>query len=315
MRSFLVVLALSTTPVLTIAADVSGAMLVDWMPKLNNNILRYGYFCGPGPDEKVWGYLEPFDAIDEACQQHDMAYKRCLEDLSKDLGYDVPKAVHQIMPVRGFAPAIIIRQLFKVAPKYMTCMHRADKSLVERFEYFLQEDNLPHWWSRPHAAPKGIPGTEGYKEACALGFSGYCILPSQSLFKLALMLFRSSVELDRHVHHLLSDLRAHVTFHHTHDATTTGSSGVDTTATTAPHQAQGSSPSFSSSSPSSAVYGHSAAVTGNGGTVPAQQQSSQDDERLVAMPDFFSNCSFANTTYFPSSNTTGIDIGAASCLF
>jgi hypothetical protein len=171
-------------------------------PVIYNNIFRYGYYCGPGPDDKFWDFVEPVDSIDETCQRHDFAYKGCLDQLSKDVGYNVPKVVHQIMPVRGFAPPVFIRHLFSIAPKYMTCMHHADKTMVNRFEEFLREDSFPHWWSQPHAAPVGAQGVSGYKVACAFGMGGHCILTSRKLFTLMLNLFSWSVEVDKKAGHI-----------------------------------------------------------------------------------------------------------------
>jgi hypothetical protein len=53
---------------------------------INNNLFRYGMYCGPGPDDKLWSTTVPVDSIDQICQDHDKAYRGCLESLSKDAG-------------------------------------------------------------------------------------------------------------------------------------------------------------------------------------------------------------------------------------
>jgi hypothetical protein len=56
------------------------------IPTINNNIFKYGQYCGPGPDDKFWAFIEPVDAIDQTCQTHDKNYRTCLQQLSKDAG-------------------------------------------------------------------------------------------------------------------------------------------------------------------------------------------------------------------------------------
>ena len=53
---------------------------------IHNNLFRYGMYCGPGPDDKLWTITQPVDSIDQICQDHDKAYKSCLVVLSKDAG-------------------------------------------------------------------------------------------------------------------------------------------------------------------------------------------------------------------------------------
>ena len=53
---------------------------------IHNNLFRYGMYCGPGPDDKLWTVTQPVDSIDQICQDHDKAYKSCLVVLSKDAG-------------------------------------------------------------------------------------------------------------------------------------------------------------------------------------------------------------------------------------
>lgn len=43
-------------------------------------------YCGPGPDDKFWAVTHPVDSIDQTCQDHDKAYKKCLRNLSRDTG-------------------------------------------------------------------------------------------------------------------------------------------------------------------------------------------------------------------------------------
>jgi hypothetical protein len=76
-------------------------------------------------------------------------------------GFDMPKILHQIMPVRGLIPAIITRTMFSVAPNYMLCMHKADKNLVLNFDNQIKGELLPKWWSNPAVAPTGTQGTKG----------------------------------------------------------------------------------------------------------------------------------------------------------
>ena len=73
----------------------------------------------------------------------------------------MPKILHQIMPIRGFVPSIISRAMFSIAPKYMSCMHHADKNLVANFDYHLEEKLLPKWWTNPKEAPIGTQGIAG----------------------------------------------------------------------------------------------------------------------------------------------------------
>ena len=53
---------------------------------IHNNLFRYGMYCGPGPDDKLWAVTQPVDSIDQTCQDHDKAYRKCLRNLSKDTG-------------------------------------------------------------------------------------------------------------------------------------------------------------------------------------------------------------------------------------
>ena len=62
-------------------SDVSVADVV-----INNNLFRYGMYCGPGPDDTLWATTEPVDSVDQICQNHDKAYRSCLESLSEDAG-------------------------------------------------------------------------------------------------------------------------------------------------------------------------------------------------------------------------------------
>ena len=73
----------------------------------------------------------------------------------------MPKILHQIMPIRGLVPSIISRAIFTVAPKYMSCMHHADKNLVTNFDHHLEEELLPKWWANPEIAPVGTQGITG----------------------------------------------------------------------------------------------------------------------------------------------------------
>ena len=43
-------------------------------------------YCGPGPDDKLWAVTHPVDSIDKTCQDHDKAYRSCLQTLSFDTG-------------------------------------------------------------------------------------------------------------------------------------------------------------------------------------------------------------------------------------
>jgi hypothetical protein len=56
------------------------------IPIINNNIFKYGQYCGPGPDDKFWAHIKPVDVIDQTCQFHDKSYRTCLLQLSKDAG-------------------------------------------------------------------------------------------------------------------------------------------------------------------------------------------------------------------------------------
>jgi len=165
---------------------------------VQNNLFRYGEFCGPGPDEAFWGVLKPVDNIDSLCQRHDEAYRMCLDVLSNQLGFQAPKFIHQIMPIRGLFPDIIRNYVFSVVPQYLDCMHHADAEFVAALDDRIVNNLLPIWWSDPLQAPLGAQGVEGYSQACSLGlpWTGMCIVPSRTLFQIALELFRVSVEGD-----------------------------------------------------------------------------------------------------------------------
>lgn len=165
--------------------------------RIRNNIFRYGQYCGPGPDESFWNHIQPVDTLDQQCQQHDKAYRSCLETLSNDTGFKVPKIVHQIMAMRGLiAPFVLLKWAFAVAPSYMSCMHAADRDLVVGFERVLENDLFPKWWTQPAEAPVGTEGVQGFKEACALGLKGQCAVSSKRLFEIMLAMFRRGVVAD-----------------------------------------------------------------------------------------------------------------------
>ena len=157
---------------------------------INNNLFRYGMYCGPGPDDTLWATTEPVDSVDQICQNHDKAYRTCLEGLSEDAGirhrlnhpclpeplptklslnpndyfsegFKMPKILHQIMPIRGYMPDIVTRKIFTMAPKYMSCMHYADKNMVSEFDDHVEKELLPRWWSNPEEAPVGAQGIAG----------------------------------------------------------------------------------------------------------------------------------------------------------
>ena len=73
----------------------------------------------------------------------------------------MPKILHQIMPIRGFAPSMVSRAMFSIAPRYMSCMHHADKNLVSNFDHYLEAELLPTWWANPKEAPIGTQGIAG----------------------------------------------------------------------------------------------------------------------------------------------------------
>ena len=168
---------------------------------IHNNLFRYGMYCGPGPDDKLWAVTQPVDSIDQTCQDHDKAYRKCLRNLSKDTGmhhtrldtivsriglelsipsrmsfsskhlwtricisgFAMPKILHQIMPIRGFVPSMISRAMFSIAPRYISCMHHADKNLVSNFDHFVDAGLLPSWWTKPEEAPVGTQGIAGIR--------------------------------------------------------------------------------------------------------------------------------------------------------
>ena len=71
---------------------------------IQNNIFRYGNYCGPGPDELVWDHTFAVDHVDEICQLHDKSYRVCNEQLTAKIGYKMPKIINQIMPIRFLIP-------------------------------------------------------------------------------------------------------------------------------------------------------------------------------------------------------------------
>ena len=101
------------------------------------------------------------------------------------------------MAMRGLiAPTFILKWAFRVAPRYMSCMHEADRDLVVAFERVIKYNLFPQWWSNPSLAPAGTQGTIGYQEACAFGMKGKCVVSSRTLFGLMLKMFQKSVEKD-----------------------------------------------------------------------------------------------------------------------
>jgi hypothetical protein len=179
------------------------------IPHARSSFLRYGSYCGPGPDDSLWDFVQPIDFIDQTCQLHDRAYKTCLEGLSRDAGVKMPKILHQIMPVRGFAPSPLIKAVFALAPKYMSCMHEADINMVKEFVRLEKENSFPTWWSQPEETPQIMKAsTTGYQEACAFGANGVCVLTLRKMFTIMLGMFRNSVERDiQAAPHVLSEYR------------------------------------------------------------------------------------------------------------
>ena len=101
------------------------------------------------------------------------------------------------MAMRGLiAPTFILKWAFRVAPRYMACMHEADLDLVVAFERVIKYNLFPNWWSNPALAPAGPQGAIGYQEACALGMKGKCAVSSRTLFRIMLKMFQKSVEID-----------------------------------------------------------------------------------------------------------------------
>jgi hypothetical protein len=136
------------------------------------SLIRYGQYCGPGPDESMWRLLKPVDDIDASCQQHDQAYGSCLGILSKQVGFDVPHVIHQIMPARGLFPSPLTNAIFSWTPEYLSCMHTADENFVNSLDGKIE------------------------MQACAVGITGLCLVPTKMLFQLALEVFRISVNSD-----------------------------------------------------------------------------------------------------------------------
>ena len=167
---------------------------------INNNLMRYGRFCGPGPDNTTWRYLTPVDSVDRTCMQHDQQYASCFSSLVEDTGVQqVPKIINQVMAARGvLVPAFVLRWAWHHAPRYMRCMHEADKKLVNQFAEILATEAYPSWWTNPALAPEGTQGVHGYKEACVLGapWGGHCAVTTHRLSQIMLSMFRHSVNTD-----------------------------------------------------------------------------------------------------------------------
>ena len=94
-------------------------------------------------------------------------------------GFAMPKILHQIMPIRGFVPSMISRAMFSIAPRYISCMHHADKNLVSNFDHFVDAGLLPSWWTNPEEAPVGTQGIAGIR----------WLLRHHRIYKVVMMMF------------------------------------------------------------------------------------------------------------------------------
>ena len=185
---------------LLIASTIVDTAAVPVPKIINNNLMRYGRFCGPGPDNAMWGYLTPVDGVDQSCMQHDQQYAQCFSSLIEDTGVKhVPKIINQVMAARGvLVPAFLLRWAWNRVPSYMRCMHEADKALVDNFEAILATHAYPSWWTNTALAPEGTQGVYGFKQACVLGapWGGRCAVTTHRLSEIMLAMFRRSVDTD-----------------------------------------------------------------------------------------------------------------------
>lgn len=146
-------------------------------PFIKNSIFGYGRFCGPGPaDEELWDGSQPIDEVDSACQEHDREYYQCHVDFEREVGYGVPKFIHQLMPLRGYLPNLLFPKSYFVTAyitfqRYYKCMNLADKHFVKYLEKKWKLNQFPRWWKNLSLAPRQLTGIEGFDEACTLGVS------------------------------------------------------------------------------------------------------------------------------------------------
>lgn len=147
----------------------------------------------------MWEHLRPIDEFDQACQSHDNDYRMCYESLNKQLGFPVPKFVHQLMALRGLIPLGFIKSyVFGKFSDYLQCMHAADEKFIQAMEDRFLTNQLPTWWENLAIAPNKMEGIIGYNEVCTLGISsfGYCLLSSKSFFQIVILFFRLAVNSD-----------------------------------------------------------------------------------------------------------------------
>lgn len=165
-------------------------------PSYQNNLFGYGQYCGAGPDESLWPLLQPIDEFDQACQRHDDDYRICYESLSEEIGFPIPKFVHQIVAMRGLLP--INLWFFGSIHNYLTCMHEADQRFIKLLKHRYDHNQLPTWWRNLAKAPTKIEGIEGFEEACTVGISslGFCAVSSKQFFQIVMRVFQLSVESD-----------------------------------------------------------------------------------------------------------------------
>lgn len=160
---------------------------------MNDNmesVMRYGTYCGPGPEDDVLlSNATAIDVVDAACQVHDYAYYTCHQEFRQRSGYDVPAALNQFMSLRGFLPSFVGR-LILFDKEYHTCMHQADKQFLTTLESIAVSNNFPHWW---------FTTQDTLQATCSFGINEVCFLTYLEGFNMTLSVFRSNVELDMQV--------------------------------------------------------------------------------------------------------------------
>ena len=149
---FLLILSflLPTLLLFSFRYELTRSSVTSRMHSVQNNLFRYGNYCGPGPDD--WDRFDAVDHVDAVCRTHDKNYRTCHENLNLQIGYKVPKIINQIMPIRFLIPKFLLSMASR---DYLVCMHNADDILVRHFDSILISKNFPVWWQQTKLAPKG----------------------------------------------------------------------------------------------------------------------------------------------------------------
>jgi hypothetical protein len=158
------------------------------------NLLRYGNYCGPGPDLLLPNNPDPIDPIDELCKLHDEAYQICGDNLSLDSGRNISPVLNQLMPIRFLFPSIFLSILHGNSKKYLKCMYDADKVFVTGCDDLAASFKLPKWWFVDNDGDK-----TDICHACVLKIVDICIISAEQYFFIWTGIFRKSINHDTNI--------------------------------------------------------------------------------------------------------------------